>query len=147
MAKLHTLAASVALILAACQPVADARRAAVDLRVIEQRRVRALVAADTSIAGPLHADDFQLINPLGGAVTKAQYLGAIASGQVDYLYWQPDSITVRFYGAAAVMRYQSELEVVVAGEHVPRGRYWHTDLYERRGGQWQAVWSHATQIR
>jgi len=147
MALLRTLAAAVAIpMLAGCQRNASSPADAADVRTVERTRLRALVAGDTIIAAPLHAEDFQLINPLGGAVTKEEYLRGVASGQVDYLFWQPDSITVRRYGAAAVIRYQAELEIIVAGEHVPRARYWHTDLYERRGGRWQVVWSHATQI-
>lgn len=116
------------------------------LRDTERERLRALVAADVARAGPLHADDFQLINPLGGALSKEQYLGGIASGQIKYLAWEPESIAVRRYGDVAVIRYQSQLEIIVQGRHIPRQRYWHTDLYERRNGQWQVVWSHATGI-
>jgi hypothetical protein len=114
------------------------------LRATERERLRALVAADVARASQLHADDFQLINPLGGILSKQQYLGGIGSGQLKYLFWEPGSITVRIYGDIAAIRYPSELEVVVQGRHIPRQRYWHTDLYERRDGQWQVVWSHAT---
>ncbi len=114
------------------------------LRSTERERLRALVSGDVERAAQLHADDFQLINPLGGALSKDQYLGGVSSGQIHYLYWEPEAIAVRVYGSAAVMRYQSELEIVVQGRHIPRQRYWHTDLYERHGSQWQVVWSHAT---
>ena len=114
------------------------------LQSTERDRLRALVSGNVLRAAQLHADDFQLINPLGGALSKDQYLGAISSGQLRYLHWEPEAIAVRVYGDAAVMRYQSELEVVVQGRHIPRGRYWHTDLYERHGSQWKVVWSHAT---
>ena len=114
------------------------------LRSTERERLNALVTADVERAAQLHTDDFQLINPLGGALSKEQYLGGISSGQIHYLYWEPESIAVRLYADAAVMRYRSELEIVVQGRHIPRQRYWHTDLYERHGGQWQVAWSHAT---
>ena len=117
------------------------------LRATERERLRALVAGDVPRAVQLHADDFQLINPLGGALSREQYLGGIDSGQIHYLFWEPDSIAVRVYGQAAVIRYQSQLEIVVQGHHIPRQRYWHTDLYERREGQWQVVWSQATGIQ
>jgi hypothetical protein len=78
------------------------------------------------------------------ALSKEQYLGGISAGQIHYLYWEPESIAVRLYGDVAVIRYRSELEIVVRGRHIPRQRYWHTDLYERHGMQWQVVWSHAT---
>jgi hypothetical protein len=117
------------------------------IRATERERLRALVEANLVRARQLHADDFQLINPLGGALSKEQYLGGIDSGELDYLFWEPDSIAVRLYDEAAVIRYSSHLEIVVQGRHVPRQRYWHTDLYERRDGQWQVVWSQATEIQ
>jgi ketosteroid isomerase-like protein len=114
------------------------------LRSTERDRLRALVSGDVKRAAQLHSDDFQLINPLGGALSKEQYLGGIGSGQIHYLYWEPETIAVRVYGDAAVIRYRSQLEIVVQGHHIPRQQYWHTDLYERHGAEWRVVWSHAT---
>lgn len=116
------------------------------IRATERERLRALVEADMEVARQLHADDFQLINPLGQSLSKEQYLGGIASGDLDYLVWEPESIEVRLYDQAAVIRYQSQLEIVVQGQKVPRQRYWHTDSYEKRNGRWQVVWSQATGI-
>jgi hypothetical protein len=117
------------------------------LRETERERLRALVEARMEVARRLHADDFQLINPFGGSLSKEQYLGGIASGQVDYLVWEPERIDVRLYGQAAVIRYRSQLEIVVGGQKIALRPYWHTDLYEKRNGHWQVVWSHATEIR
>ena len=116
------------------------------IRATERERLRALVKRNIETAIRLHADDFQLINPLGGSLSKAQYLGAVASGDIEYRVWEPGSIDVRLYGEAAVIRYQSQLEVVVHGQHLPLRSYWHTDSYERRDGRWQVVWSQATAI-
>jgi hypothetical protein len=124
-------------------PVVEGQEAEL-LRTTERERLRALVTADVDRAEQLHSEDFQLINPLGGLLSKEQYLGGIKAGQIQYLYWEPEGITVRLYGDVAVIRYRSELEIVVRGRHIPRQRYWHTDLYELRGLQWQVVWSHAT---
>lgn len=115
------------------------------IRAIERRRLRALVEANVEVARRLHADDFQLINPRGESISKEQYLGGIASGQIDYLVWEPESqIEVRLYGRGAVIRYSSQLEIVVQGQKVPLQRYWHTDSYEKRKRGWQIVWSQAT---
>ena len=56
---------------------------------IEQRRLRSLVDGDVAVAERIHADDFQLITPGGDAYSKAQYLGDIASGVIDYRVWEP----------------------------------------------------------
>lgn len=117
------------------------------LRETERARLRALVSADIVRAHQLHAPDFQLITPIGAALSKEEYLGAIASGQIRYLTWEPADIAVRPYDNAAVIRYRAQLEIVFNGHKVPLSDYWHTDVYERRDGQWMVVWSQATSIR
>jgi hypothetical protein len=118
------------------------------LRATERERLRALVEGDLPVADRLHADDFQLINPGGGVFTKAQYLGGIASGSLNYRVWEPDfEIEVRSYGEAAVIRYRSRLHMSRDGAAGELRNYWHTDSYEWRDGRWQGVWSQATLIQ
>ncbi len=117
------------------------------IRATECERLRALVEANMEVAQRLHTDDFQLINPAGQSFSKAEYLGAIASGVVKYLVWEPDAIDVRLHDRVALLRYQAQLEIIVGGQHAPIRRMWHTDIYEKRGGHWQVVWSQATEIR
>ena len=126
---------------------ADLLAAEAGLRATERERLRALVAADLEVANRLHADDFQLVNPRGGVLSKEQYLGGIASGYLNYRLWEPDcEIDVRLYGQGAVIRYRSRLHMSVDGAEGMIGQYWHTDAYERRDGRWQVVWSQATAI-
>jgi hypothetical protein len=115
------------------------------LRKVERERLRALVEADIEVVDQLHASDFQLVNPFGGVASKEQYLDGVRSGQFRYVLWEPDEIAVRLYGDAAIIRYQSEIQIRVGG-NPDRGRFWHTDSYEKRDGRWQAVWSQATRI-
>jgi uncharacterized protein DUF4440 len=117
------------------------------LRATERERLRALVEANIEVAQQLHADDFQLINPAGGALSKTEYLGGIASGYLKYLIWEPEAIGVRIFGEMAVIRYQSRIQIIVGGNTSPLGRFWHTDSYEKKNGQWQVVWSQATEIK
>ena len=118
------------------------------LRTLERARLQALVAGDLALAGPLHAEEFQIVTPMGVTLNKAEYLGAIADGGINYRVFAPDGdMAVRLAGEMAVIRYRSQLEIVADGHHTPLGQYWHTDLYERRDGCWQVVWSQATAIR
>jgi len=116
------------------------------IRETERARLRALVEGDIETAGRLHATEFQLITPIGMALSKNDYLGAIASGQIKYLAWEPGPIAVRYHHSHAVIRYRARLEVVFGGHRVAPGDYWHTDAYEHRDGQWMVVWSQATAI-
>jgi hypothetical protein len=117
------------------------------LRETERARLRALVSADIDQARQFHAQDFQLITPIGATLSKEDYMGAIASGQLKYLTWQPADIAVRLYNKVAVLRYRSQLEVVFGGHKIPLSDYWHTDTYEDHDGHWMVVWSQATAIR
>jgi hypothetical protein len=117
------------------------------IRQAERARLRALVSADIAAAEPLHASDFQLISPIGMALSRDQYLGAVGSGQIKYLTWEPEEIAVCLNGSSAVIRYRAQLAVVFGGHPVPLSGYWHTDSYEYRDERWVAVWSQATAIR
>jgi hypothetical protein len=121
---------------------------AAELSATEQRRLGALCAGDMETCHALHAPDYQLITPGGGALTKDEYLGQIAAGSLAYRRFEPEGeIVVRTLGPdAAALRYQVAIEAVFPGGH-EADRYWHTDIYERREGGWQAVWSQATRIR
>lgn len=110
-----------------------------ELERIERRRVALLVAGETEAAAGLHADDFQLITPRGVALSKADYLGQVRAGDITYVRWEPGAIEVRHYGEMAVLRYQADMDMPSTS-----ARLWHTDLYERRNGHWQVVWSQAT---
>lgn len=61
------------------------------IRATERDRLRAFVAKDMELANKLHANDFQLINPLGMVSSKEQYLGDVASGDVVYRVWEPET--------------------------------------------------------
>ena len=117
------------------------------IRQLERERLRSLVSADLPTARRLHADDFQLINPAGAPLSKTEYLGQIESAFLDYRAWEAGEITVRLYGDAAAVRYRDvRFEVDIQGKPVHRGPMVHTNVYERRNGQWQIVWSQASGI-
>jgi len=117
------------------------------LRAIEHERLRALVDANLPAARRYHADDFELINPDGGTMSKELYLGRIADGSLNYLVWEPEQIRVRLYRNSSVLRYKAHLRLSVNGSAGRDVHFWHTDLYEKRNGRWQVVWAHATLVK
>jgi hypothetical protein len=124
-----------------------ARSEADDVRSAEQERLSALIAVNMDVARQLHADDFQLITPLGAIFSKEEYLGAVAAGHLHYLAMQLDSpIDVRMYDAMALIRYRAQIEIEVQGQTYPLTPYWFTDSYEKRDGRWQIVWSQGSGI-
>jgi ketosteroid isomerase-like protein len=117
------------------------------VRAKQSERSAALLNADVQAAESIHADDFQLITPLGAVFSKEQYLGAVAAGIIRYTALELDSpVDARVYGEVAVLRYRTQIEVEVQGQLYPRAAYWFTDVYEKWDEQWQIVWSQGTGV-
>ena len=112
------------------------------LRTVERSRVNALVQRDMAVLRQLHALEYQLVTPAGRVFTRERYLAAIEA-EPFYAGWDAGEMQVRVSAQMAVLRYPARLTF-------PSGKAvdcWHTDHYELRSGQWQAVWSQATEIR
>jgi len=116
-----------------------------DFVALEQRRTQALLRRDIATARALHAPDYQLITPGGGALTLEQYLGKIERAELVYLGWALGEVAVRTGADMALLRYRARL--TLAGGSEQPFEVWHTDSYELRDGQWLAVWSQATAIK
>ena len=108
-------------------------------RTLETTRTRALVERDMEAIERLHAPEYELVTPGGVVFSRARYLSAIAA-EPFYTGWEIGPMQARISAAMALLRYQARLSF-------PSGKVvdcWHTDSYELRGEQWQAVWSQAT---
>ncbi len=113
------------------------------VRDVERQRLRALASGDVATAAPFHAEDYWLITPNGSEMTKADYVGAIESGQLRYQVFEPVSeMDVLGNAGVVVLRYRARISF--AGG--PGFICWHTDCYQLRGGTWQVVWSQATEV-
>jgi Domain of unknown function (DUF4440) len=116
------------------------------LRAIEASRLTALVAADTATARKLIAPDFQLINPGGTTLSRADLLGGVRAGAIDFRAIRPTRpIAVRLSGNSATLRYEETFDLVAGGIHLSH-KAWTTALYERRSGRWQIVWEQTTAV-
>jgi Domain of unknown function (DUF4440) len=124
-------------------PIVDA------LRALEKQRLRALVDVDAGLLDELHAPDFVLVNPSGGNWSKAEYVGGVVSGRINYRRFEAVSgIDVLADGDLAVLRYRSAIDIHVRGQEPGPLECWHMDCYRRAdaGSPWQVVWSQATQL-
>jgi hypothetical protein len=62
------------------------------IREIERARLRALLEGDIETAGRLHAAEFQLVTPIGMALSKNDYLAAIDQiSRHKVALWHTDS--------------------------------------------------------
>ena len=124
------------------------RSAADQVRSAERTLLRAELDADTHTAGALLAPGLQLIDPTGGAETRADDLADIGGG-IDFVTIKPiepiGPISVRVHGDSAVARVKLKFKVVAQGQTVQH-EGWTTDLFEQRDSRWQVVWSQTTAV-
>ena len=111
-----------------------------DLADVERRRLRA--GRRRSRCRRRYSDGFQLITPGGIPLTKDEYLGAIASGSVNYLLWEPEAIDACIWTQAAPLSLHYPHRVRRSGGRA-RSVLAHR-LLRRRDGRWRVVWSQAT---
>jgi hypothetical protein len=119
-----------------------------ELTEIERRRLRTLVEVKPDEAEALHTDDFRIVTPSGHVWSKAEYLGGIASGDIDYRRFEAISeIDVMGDRDLAVLRYRSAIEISVNGQQPGELEAWHLDCYRRDDTSgWRIRWSQATAI-
>jgi len=121
------------------------RSAADQVRTAEQTLLRAMVDGDRHTAGALLAPGLQLIDPTGGAETRADDLADIGGG-IDFVTIKPiEPIGVRVHGDSAVARLKLNFKLVAFGQTIQHDA-WTTDLWERRDGRWQLAWSQTTAV-
>jgi uncharacterized protein DUF4440 len=119
-----------------------------EIRALERRRLRSLVEADLETARILHSPDYHLITPGGVSMTRDDYLGQIASGELDYAVFEPEAesgVAIRQFAGGAAVRYVARIVVAFPGG-TDDARFWHTDLWESHADGWHATWSQATRI-
>jgi hypothetical protein len=117
------------------------------LRQMELERRQAEVEANIDVVSALLADDFTLVPPDGSTLSKGDFLAALSSGAVDFFSFDPVSgITVRRYGEAAMLTYRSDIHLKAPGYGELHHQAWHTVIYEKHAGSWQAHWEQTTGI-
>ena len=117
-----------------------------ELRTLATTEFQAFVTADSSQLDHILAPDFTLITPSGDAWSRQKLLTSIGSGELSLQTFQPRStIEVRLDCEAAVLTYQSEVDVTFGSMHY-RHEARHVDVYERRDSQWLKVWAQTTAV-
>ena len=118
-----------------------------ELRGLERQRIEALTSKDADALQRLLADDYHVINPGGQQVGKFDLVNGIRENFIAYTLWEVDgAMAVLASETLAVVRYRASLQVSVQGDAQPPQRLWHTEVFEKRDGAWQAVMSQDTRV-
>jgi ketosteroid isomerase-like protein len=118
-----------------------ATKAEKEVMAAEKARTDALDRSDLAALDRIMADDVTYVHASGKVDTKKSYLGAIRSGKLHYISWQPKNLKVRVMGSGAVIN--GEYLVRVIDSRVQREPFdiniFILSVYAWRDGRWQQI--------
>ena len=118
---------------------------ATELVQVEEAFGLAMISNDVSRIAACIADDWVLVTPEVGVVSRARILQVIESGELSHDTMTKDVSRVRVYGDIAVVTGRGRNTGCFRGERI-RADEWITDVYRRVGGSWLCVLTHLTPV-
>lgn len=112
---------------------------------IEEAFNRAMVSNDTARIGACVMDDWALVTPEVGIVSRARLLHLIESGELSHDTMTKDVVRVRAYGDTAVVTARGQNTGMFRGQRISADE-WVTDVYRRLDGRWLCVLTHLTPV-
>lgn len=113
------------------------------LLALEERFTRAMVSNDVRQIADCVSDDWVLVTPEVGPVSRAGILSAIESGALTHDSMTNRVVRARDYGDTAVVTSRGRNTGTFRGEPIAADE-WITDVYRRIAGEWRCVLTHLT---
>ena len=116
-----------------------------ELLKLENEFARAVASNDADALDRLLADDWIIVEPDGGMIGKAQFLGVIRSGALSYESMESTDPKIRVYGNTAV----------VTGVTTSKGKFMGqdfisceraTDIFVKQADRWRCVFTQLTRF-
>ena len=112
---------------------------------LEKEFSQAIVKNDAEAVGRFLADDWIIIDPDGGIIDKASFLGVIKSGALTHEMMESDDTRVRIYGNTAIVTALTTTKGKFSGQ-VFTTQERATDVFVKQNGRWQCALSHLTRF-
>ena len=116
-----------------------------ELLKLEDEFARAVASNDADTLDKLLADDWIIVEPDGGMIDKARFLGVIRSGALSHESLESTDLRARLYGYTAV----------VTGLTTSKGKFMGqdftsceraTDIFVKQADRWQCVFTQLTRF-
>ena len=113
---------------------------------LEKDWCTASLKKDAALLGRILADDYSGVTSRGFAETKTQALDSLKDKNSTVTTCVDDDMKVRVYGDTAVVTGLATRAGTYQGTPFSNRRSLWTDVFVRRGGQWQVVASQSTLV-
>lgn len=115
----------------------------IEFAAIEDAFNAAMVSNDIGRIGDCISDDWVLVTPEVGPVSREGMLAAISSGRLSHDMMVKQLVRVKVYGDFAVVTGRGQNTGLFKGQPIEADE-WITDVYRRIDGQWRCVLTHLT---
>jgi ketosteroid isomerase-like protein len=116
-----------------------------ELTQVEDAFNIAMISNDVSRIATCITDDWVLVTPEVGVVSRVRILHVIASGELSHDSMTKDVVRVRAYGDIAVVTARGRNTGTFKGRRISADE-WVTDIYRRVDGRWLCVLTHLTPV-
>lgn len=105
---------------------------------LDKKRMQAMAAKDYATLNAVIADDLIYTHSSARLDTKASLIGNMQSGSTVYQSVEPSDVKAQDLGDSVVLTGVAKIKVTTGGKpNAFTVRF--TDVYAKRGGQWQMV--------
>ena len=112
---------------------------------LEKEFSQAIVKNDAEAVARFLADDWIIIDPDGGIIDRATFLGVMKSGALTHEMMESDDIRVRIYGNTAIVTALTTTKGKFSGTGFTTQER-ATDVFVQQNGQWKCALSHLTRF-
>jgi ketosteroid isomerase-like protein len=116
---------------------------ATELSEVEEAFNRAMISNDVSRIAACIADDWVLVTPEAGVVSRERILGVVASGELTHDTMTKDVARVKVYADIALVTARGRNTGSFKGQPIAADE-WITDVYHRVDGRWLCRLTHLT---
>jgi ketosteroid isomerase-like protein len=116
-----------------------------ELTNLEGQFSQAIVSNNAKAVEPFLAADWVIIDPDGGVIDKARFLGAIDSGALTHEAMDSEDFRVRVYGDTAVVTALTRTKGKFVGQGFSTQER-ATDVFLKQDGRWRCVISQVTRF-
>jgi ketosteroid isomerase-like protein len=106
----------------------------------------AMISNDVDRIAACISDDWVLITPEVGPVSREGMLAAIASGTLTHQTMNKKISMVRVYGDTAIVSGRGQNTGTFRGDAISADE-WETDIYHKIDGRWLCVLTHLTPVK
>ncbi len=117
-----------------------------ELLNLEKEFEKAVVSNDPDAIGKFLSDDWMIIDPDGGVIDKARFLGVIKSGMLTHELMESSDSQIRVYGDSAIVTAITKTKGKFAGQPLATEER-ATDCFVKRNGRWQCGFSQLTTLK